>query len=384
MNMRKYKIAFVGTEFESIPPRKTGGAGKAIFTLAKELSPDHEVHIYSIMSNTLEYYKDIYFHYYSVKHKIFKAVFFHFKVIKDIKNRDFDIVHFHRSIGGLFCKLFRVKAKKIRHFQGDILPYMRYHFFTLGGIKDNIYVFLNKLGNRCFDCFISVSHYILNQIKSKYPTVPNFLLYNTCSPDLYRPHEGERSSYRKDLNIEEDEIIVLYAGRIMLKKGIETLIEAFNLLKEKKVKLIIAGAPYELRFTKEIKNIMTIIKSENKIIYLGELGEKDLIKAYNCADVVCIPSRWQEPFGLVAVEAMMIGKPVIATKRGGLPEVITDESVGKLCNPLSVFELCNCIEGMVNRIMSYNSNKIREYAIRRFSSSSMKKEYIKILDEIMK
>jgi len=382
--MRKYKIALVGTEFESIPPRKAGGAGKAIFTLAKELSRDHEVHIYSIMSNRLENYKDINFHYYSVKHKIFKALFFYIKVIKDIKDRDFDVVHFHRSIGGLFCKLFRIKAKKIRHFQGDTLPYMRYHFFTLGWIKYNIYVFLNRLGNRYFDCFISVSNYILNQIKRKYPNMSNFLLYNACSPSIYKPNEAERLSYRRHLGIQKSEIIVLYAGRIMFKKGIEVLIEAFNLVKEKRIKLIIAGAPYEFQFRKKMRNIMERIKSEHNIIYLGELGEEDIVKAYNCSDIVCVPSKWQEPFGLVAIEAMMIGKPIIVTKRGGLPELITNEKVGKLCNSLSSHELCNCIENMANRIISYNSKMIREYAVSRFSSNSMKKKYIKILDKIAK
>ena len=127
---------------------------------------------------------------------------------------------------------------------------------------------------------------------------------------------------RKKWKITPKEKIILFAGRVDEVKGVGYLIRAFHKVLESvpRCRLIIAGSGDFDTFMREAKDICT------KITFTGLLDKIALNELYQIADVGVVPSLY-EPFGLVAVEMMMHGLPIVATATSGLNEVV-DEACG--------------------------------------------------------
>jgi len=139
---------------------------------------------------------------------------------------------------------------------------------------------------------------------------------------------------------------LLFIGRFQKAKGLDALLRALHLIRKRKgeaYKLGIAG-----EFTDEqrtfILNSTTEVVREG-IVFLGTVQREDMPKIINCANLVVVPSRY-ESFGLPALEAMACGIPVLATRVGGLPEII-DETVGVLVEPNDHRALAEAIHASV-------------------------------------
>lgn len=127
---------------------------------------------------------------------------------------------------------------------------------------------------------------------------------------------------------------ILYFGRYNQEKGIETLIEVCKVLKD--IPFVFAGSgPLEER-----------IKSISNIHNVGFKKWEELRLLIQGAKFTICPSEWYEPFGLSIVESITLGTPVIATKIGGIPELVDDGSVGKLVSAGDKNELASIIEGV--------------------------------------
>ena len=111
-------------------------------------------------------------------------------------------------------------------------------------------------------------------------------------------------------------------------------------------------------------------KNKKNIIFLGKVGNKELPKYYNTADIFCIPSQYEEGFGRVVAEAVACGLPVIGSNKGGISEAL-DNSVSMLMEP-SVKNLENQILELYNNKQLYNNLKgnCRVYAERNFSENN--------------
>jgi UDP-glucose:tetrahydrobiopterin glucosyltransferase len=125
------------------------------------------------------------------------------------------------------------------------------------------------------------------------------------------------------------ESYLLYAGRISPEKGVEDALEIAELAGKR---LILAGGVYDQEYYQE--RIEPRLRSRpDATSYLGAITREHLWKVMGGAEALLVPSHWEEPFGLVAVEAQAAGTPVIAYARGGLCEVIDDGVTGRLVNP---------------------------------------------------
>ncbi len=118
----------------------------------------------------------------------------------------------------------------------------------------------------------------------------------------------------------DNEKIILFMGRLVYEKGIQTLISAMPKILNHyhDAKLLIAGKGGMID---ELRNQVNYLGLGNKVYFTGYLGSKDVQKMYKCADVSVFPSTY-EPFGIVALEAMLSGTPVVASDVGGLNEII--------------------------------------------------------------
>ena len=118
----------------------------------------------------------------------------------------------------------------------------------------------------------------------------------------------------------DNEKIILYVGRLVYEKGVQHLISAMPKILENyhDAKLIIAGKGGMLD---ELKGQAEAMGLSNKVYFTGYLNSKQVQKMYKCADVAVFPSTY-EPFGIVALEAMLAGVPTVVSDIGGLNEIV--------------------------------------------------------------
>lgn len=168
-------------------------------------------------------------------------------------------------------------------------------------------------------------------------------------------------------------LIVLYAGRLELLKGIPYLIEAFKSLKTNFAELWLAGPVSE-----EIKPFLKNIPSSIKV--LGSKEKIELLALYRKAHILVLPSV-QESFGLVMLEAMGCGLPVIATAQTGAPDILTEGKDGFIIPDVSSFELAGKISHFLeNPLLNLDMGKsARERIIDRYTLSQYSQRFLNTL-----
>jgi starch synthase len=139
--------------------------------------------------------------------------------------------------------------------------------------------------------------------------------------------------------------IVLFMGGFSKRKGIHILLKALAKIKEKDWILIIVGGG-DLKSKKEIINLINFLNIKNKIINFSNISRKLLKSILFEADIFVHPALY-EPFGIAVLEAMATGKAIIATRTGGIPEILAN--AGLLIN-VSSEELKNALEMLITDV----------------------------------
>lgn len=173
---------------------------------------------------------------------------------------------------------------------------------------------------------------------------------------------------------------LFFIGRISSEKGVW---EAIKVAKGVKRKLLIAGhlpAKEDLskKEKKYIHKVLKEIKKNKNIRYLGLVTGRRKINYFKNAFCVLMPSKYEEPFGLVAIEAMACGTPVIAFNRGALPEIIKNGQVGFIVK--NAKEMAEAVE----KIRNIAREKCREWVEKNFTVKKMAEGYEKIYKEVLK
>jgi glycosyltransferase involved in cell wall biosynthesis len=157
--------------------------------------------------------------------------------------------------------------------------------------------------------------------------VPKRVVHNAV--DLQR--FGTAASIREELGLRSEDVVFSFVGQIREIKGVETFIRVAHAIKDTTARFLIAGEcrnvdVYEGSYTQE--RLKQEIAGDSRIRYLGYRADVEAI--YASTDILIVPSRWQEPFGLINIEAGAAGLPVIASRVGGIPEIINDGDNGFL------------------------------------------------------
>ena len=164
---------------------------------------------------------------------------------------------------------------------------------------------------------------------------------------------------------ETPEDFFLAVGRLVPEKGIDV---AITVAREAKVKLKIAGGPDKgYYFDKKIKPYL-----DENVEYLGMLNYDQMGKLYGRAKGVLYPLRWEEPFGLVIIEAMACGTPVIGFRRGSLPEIIKDKKTGFIVE--NIKEMTEAVK----KIGQIDRRDCRKWVEENFTIEKMVSQYEKI------
>lgn len=157
-------------------------------------------------------------------------------------------------------------------------------------------------------------------------------VHNGINLKLFKNKSKKKRLLMRELyGIKPEETVVVYAGRIVPEKGVEALIRAFmELPEEENVKLLIIGSSFfekskDNSFVKKIKKVCESRKEQ--IVFTGYVNYEKMPEFYSMADIGCVPSLWEEPFGLTVIEQMAMELPVITTDAGAISEIV-DERCG--------------------------------------------------------
>jgi L-malate glycosyltransferase len=164
-------------------------------------------------------------------------------------------------------------------------------------------------------------------------------------------------------------------------KGIDILLHATHLLKKNNaghVRVIIGGDGPQ---RKELESLCRILSLQDTVTFTGRLDREAVKSHLQSAHAFVLPSRF-EAFGVVYIEAMACGLPVIATRAGGTVDIVRDEN-GILVDPGSPVDLAGAMELLVQNAGKYEQGNIRKYAIRHFSQEVIAGKYLKLYHEII-
>jgi glycosyltransferase involved in cell wall biosynthesis len=160
-----------------------------------------------------------------------------------------------------------------------------------------------------------------------------------CGTDIRRFGSLTKEAARAAIGIDPEALMVFYVGRFDERKGIETLVRAVGqsqLRGNQKLKLVIGGGSRPGQSDgierERIEGIVAELGMTEITTFPGRIGDDLLPAYYTAADVCVVPSHY-EPFGLVAIEAMACGTPVVASDVGGLQFTVVPEQTGLLASP---------------------------------------------------
>ncbi len=208
------------------------------------------------------------------------------------------------------------------------------------------------------------------------------IVYNGYDTKFFKVKNVSRKEALEKFGINEiPDYIVSFTGKLTHFKGVDILLKAAkiyeNQMKEKVLTLIAGnGVLYD-----ELNKLKNFLELKNTF-FLGYISDEQLIDLYNIADVSTVPSR-SEPFGLVAIEALACGTPVVGTNQGGLPDFI-NEDIGVLVDVEDDIALA---EAIINELVRPDKEERRkrahEYAVNNFSWENTIKEVEKIYKEVI-
>lgn len=170
-------------------------------------------------------------------------------------------------------------------------------------------------------------------------------------------------------------------GFLTYKKGMDLLIEAFNLGKDqlKDVELLIGGNGEEMN---KLKSLISKYNLNDSIFLLGELNREEVAINMEECDCFILASRF-ETFGIVYIEAMNYGKPVIASITGG-PDTFINEKCGLLVQNENIDEIKNAMIKMINDYDKYDKDYISRFCKNNFSEKTVANKLISIYREVIK
>ena len=316
------------------PPRIVGGIARVVHDLSKRLIKDgHEVTVvtYRDSADVPEYENDKGVNVYRVDNYMIHPNNFidwimqlNFNMLSkatEIINKEggFDVIHAHDW-------LVTYAAKSLKNAY-DIPIIATIHATEAGrnsGIHDETQRYINDtewlLTYEATEVIVN-SNYMKNEIQrlfglpfDKINVIPNGINLSNFT-GIERDYDFRRQ-YAMD-----NEKIILYVGRLVYEKGVQHLIAAMPkiLSNYHDAKLIIAGRGGMMD---ELRAEANNLGLNDKIYFTGYLNSKQVQKMYKCADVAVFPSTY-EPFGIVALEAMLAGVPTVVSDVGGLDEIVT-------------------------------------------------------------
>jgi len=252
--------------------------------------------------------------------------------VKRVLQKDPDIFHFHEpEVSWPSLQLLRSSESP--------LNVATFHAVKKGTIIYYIFKILIPRYGPKLDARIAVSQtakeFVSRYFPGQYQIIPNGVDTARFNPEV---------SQLPQFN--DDKLNILYVGRLEERKGVSHLIEAYARLRQDRdnIRLIIVGGgPLEAKLRNQVEN-----QKVADVCFQGQVPSCDLPGYYGSADICSFPSGHGESFGIVVLEAMASGRPVVAGDNPGYRGLITDEQNGFLVNPTDTLQFANQMQILLN------------------------------------
>ena len=232
-----------------------------------------------------------------------------------LEAESFDILHFHEPFVPFLSPTVLDQSKTVNVAT----------FHAFGGFSPSYWIgkrFAGRLAERLHGR-IAVSgaarHFISRYFPGEYEIIPNGV-------DLDRYTGAEPYE-----NLRDGTLNILFVGRLEERKGLIHLLKAYNRLRKRKVdaRLLVCGAGPKLREYKRFVGLRGIRDVE----FLGRVSDEEKVRYFASADIFCAPNTGQESFGIVLLEAMAAGVPIVASDIHGFKRVVERNVQGLLVEP---------------------------------------------------
>ena len=358
------KIAHIAPPWLSIPPKNYGGTEIVIYNLVEEqVARGQDVTLFA-PGNTRTSAKLVsFFPKPLVEEGVpwqghLKAYYHLYKSVEYIKRYKFDIVHTHLSSSSdmyIFPLVSPLVTPHVTTLHSRF-PFDRVQSWT--GKADELYMEWAPLLP-----MVAISE----SAREEVPYDLNFVgvVHHGLSMQQFLPTAKKRGDF------------FVWLGRFVEDKGTHLAIEA---AKRAGVKIVLAGT-IDRHQQDSVNYFNTVIKPQidnDQVKYIGPVNMKQKISLFSRARGFLNPIEWEEPFGMVMIEAMALGCPVISFTRGAAPELIAHRKTGFLVK--NVDEMVRFIP----RIDEIDREATRQYVERNFSVRVMANKYMKIYNQVIK
>ncbi|NLI14458.1 MAG: glycosyltransferase family 4 protein [Peptococcaceae bacterium] len=281
--------------------------------------------------------------------KAFHHLYFFLWAILQIIIKKYDVVHIgslpgNNSITASICGII---FSGIIHFKGARTVYL----YSLAETESEVVVTtglsggLRKIFLRSIDRIVVNSPGLYNGMKEMFPTSTRIII-NGVKDEVFQPNASERESLRNMLKLSEEDVIFTFLGTICERKGVDILLNAYNLLSEnnKNFRLWLIG-PFDKKQNQNLTksqepDIRTLADGNNRIKFIGRIDDREeLAKLLNASDIFVFPTR-REGMPMAPLQAMSSGLPVIISYIPGITDLANIEGeTGLYITPGSSDEL---------------------------------------------
>jgi len=354
------------------PPRIIGGISRVVYDLAQNLGAIgndvhvltcwepytkdyeiddnvtvHRVHVYNNPSNNfVEWVMQLNF-----------AMLEY--AIKLVQNNEFDIIHAHD-----WLVAYAARVLKKSYAIPLITTIHATEYGRNNGIHTDMQRTINNVENWLInesDRLIVNSNYMRDELLSIFNIQSDKISVISNGVDLKKFDNVYADATFRENYAAKNEKIVFYVGRLVNEKGVQILLDAIPkiLSNFNDVKFVIAGKGPCLNNLIELCQKLNI---KNKVYFTGFVSEEVLLKLYKCSDIAVFPSTY-EPFGIVALEGMVAGIPVVVSDTGGLKEIVNHKEDGMKFYSGNSNSLADCILELLKD--DSLSNRIRNVALQK-------------------
>lgn len=303
-------------------------------------------------------------------------------LIKLIYQEKTDVVHLHGygfpliDISAMICRIFNKKYIITLHGTPKTPD-------KKGGNLKMIFNLYSKIfGNHTLTYskkITCVSKSVMNESvfsKFKYKIK---IIYNGINLDIYKNKENKNKEnlVAKRYSLDSNAYVILSIGRIQWLKGFQFAIEAINLILRERQNVVYLIAGKDGGYQQQLKELTIQLGLDKNVIFPGFLDIDDKKSLIFDSDVILIPSL-EESFGLVGLEAMATGTPIISSKSGGLGEYLEDNKTALIINPYDPQDIKN----KLNRLI--DDDILRESLIKNGLKTVKNFEWILIVDKYLK
>lgn len=306
-----------------------GGSGVIATELGKMLAErGHEIHFISssIPFRLNKMYPNIYYHQVEVnQYAVFQYPPYDLalssKMAEVINREELDLLHVHYAIPHAVCAIL---AKQMSNRDVKIVTTLHGTDITVLGYDPSLAMGI-RFGIEKSDLVTAVSNSLIAQthevIEPNKEIIP---VYNFIDERVYR--KVDASHLKREFAISNDEKVIIHVSNFRGVKRVTDVVKAFKYISEQiPARLLLVGDGPEMS---KVTKLVDELQLRRKVLFLGK--QENLEELYSLSDLMLLLSE-KESFGLVALEAMACGVPVIGTNVGGIPEVIVPGETGFIC-----------------------------------------------------